>query len=400
MTNSILNLCIIYPSDPFGFKVGGAETFIKGFIKYCPRDIQIEYVGITSNPANYPLKIWTNVQLGDKAFKFFPVFTERNENKKALIPLALRFTAALKTIKFDYSHKILFFNRIEPAILFKNVSSPMLLVVHSDIERQIKHKGSEVFWCWIPWLYFRLERYVFGFMDQIYTVSQSSVVFYQKKYPYLNDRISFLPTWVDNTVFKPVVLPKVVIRKELGYADEDRQGKWFLFVGRLQEAKAPLRLIDTFRFCAQDDPNARLIMIGEGNLQRKVEEYMNRLGLYRQVIFLKGMPQEELVKFYQAADVLLLTSNYEGMPMCVLEALGCGLPVVTTDVGEVRRVVKNGFSGEVVTSFEPTAIVRALEIVLSRPDVYLPENCLEAVKDYNPGQVFKPVYEKIRELSK
>lgn len=392
-----MDLTIIYPTDPLGSKVGGAETFLKNFIKYAPMDITLRFIGITS-ASGCPFRRWVDVKLGGKKFQFFPVLFEKDENRKTIIPLAFRFTAALRACKTDYSGRVLFFNRLEPAIFFKNVSSPKFLVVHSDIERQIKYKGSEVFWCRMPWLYFMLERHIFGFMDQIYTVSQNSLAFYRKEYPRLEDRISFLPTGVDDSVFKPAVLPKVAIRAALGFADEERQGKWALFAGRLQEAKAPLRLVDTFKLYTQDDPNAKLIMIGEGNMQSKVEEYVNRLGLCRQVIFLKGMPQEELVKFYQVVDVFLLTSNYEGMPMCVLESLGCGVPVVTTDVGEVRRVVKNEFSGEVVESFDPRDIAQAVKKVLDNPQVYTSENCTKSVEDYTPQKILTPVYDKIREL--
>lgn len=394
-----MRLLIIYPSDPLGPKVGGGESFLKGLIKNAPFDFEIEFIGVTSNPG-CPLKRWADVKIGGKRIKFFPVLFEKDENRKAIIPLALRFTAALQTCKIDYSVRLLFFNRLEPAVLFKNVPSPKILVVHNDIEKQIKQKGSEVFWSQIPWLYFKLERYIFGCMNQIYTVSQNSLMFYQGEYSYLKGRISFLSTWVDNIIFSLAVLPKAVIREELGFADKARRQRWILFVGRLQEQKSPLRLVDTLKLYAQDDLSVRLIMIGEGNMQSKIEEYVERLGLRQQVIFFKSMPQEKLVKFYQAADVLLLTSNFEGMPMCVLESLGCGVPVVTTDVGEVRRVVKNKFSGEVVESFDPEDIARAVKKVLDNPQVYTPGNCTKSVEDYTPQKVLVPVYDKIRELYK
>ena len=72
--------------------------------------------------------------------------------------------------------------------------------------------------------------------------------------------------------------------------------------------------------------------------------------------------------------------------------------MVTTDVGEVRRVVKNGWSGEVVESFDPAEISKALEKVLKNPLIYTKENCISCVADYNPQKVLAPVYEKMRQL--
>jgi len=393
-----MKLMIFYSTDPFGPKVGGSSSFIKGLVKNAPSDIEIEFIGVTSDP-HFPVKCWSHVKLGDKEFKFFPVLFEKNENKRHIIPLSFRFTFALLRCKLDYQGRVLFFNRIEPAVLFKNIDAPKMVVTHSDIEKQIKNKGSEVFWSRFPWLYFAFERYIFGFMTRVYAVSQSTIQFYKKAYPYWADKMSFLPTWVDDSIFKSAELSKAEIRKGLDLSDEDKQGKWVLFVGRLQEQKAPMRLIDTFKLYSQNEPDSRLIIVGDGNMKLDTEKYVNQLGLQRQVIFIKSIKQELLVKYYQASDTLLLTSNFEGMAICVLEALGCGLPVVSTDVGEARLVVKNGYSGEVVESFEPKDIAQALKKVLVNPRAYSQENCLDSVKLYTPLQVLTPVYIKIKEFN-
>jgi glycosyltransferase involved in cell wall biosynthesis len=383
-----------------GSKVGGVETFLKGLIKYAPADVLIEFIGISSGATRRPLKKWSDVNLGDKNFKCFPLFVEQDENKKRLIPLAFRFTAALVYCQIDYSDRILLFNRIEPAVIFKNLPSPKLVIIHHDIEKQIKNKGSEVFWSKFPWLYFCLEKYVFGFVNYIYTVSTSSLRYYHEHYPAWQEKVSFLPTWVDTGTFYLSTEAKIYFKQKLKLGPRGLAEKWILFVGRLQETKAPFRLLDTFREYFVQYQAVRLVIIGEGNLKGDVERYISRFGLEGRVILLNAIPQEQLALFYQAADVLLLTSNSEGMPRCVLEALGCGLPVVTTDVGEVRRVVKNGFSGEVVESFVPKDIASAVKKVLDNPQFYTPENCTKSVEDYTPQRVLAQVYEKLRELYK
>ncbi len=393
-------IIIIYPTDPFGTKVSGINTFIKEFIKYAPEDLDIEFIGISSDYQKRPPKKWMKLKLGNKEFNFLPLFFEKDENKKTVIPLALRFTLALKFFQINNSNKILFFNRIEPAILFRKVNSPKIGIIHSDIKKQIVKKKSKILWSRFPWLYFMFESFIVTSFDHIYTVSNNALEFYRTKYAEQEEKFSFLPTAVDIDIFCPIDESKLFIRKEICPVNKylPIENKWILFVSRLQVEKAPIRLIDTFLEYYKNDKTSCLIIIGEGNLRKDIEKYIKKLNIENNVFLLDNMTQEMLVSFYRASDVLLLTSNFEGMPMSVLEALGSGLPVVSTDVGEVKRVVKNKFSGEVLTSFDPTELAKGLQKVLNNPQIYTSENCVSCILEYTPQKVLQPIYELHRKL--
>ena len=393
----MIKVTIIYPTDPLGEKVGGAETFLKGFIKFSPKDFDILFVGIRSRRDSVCYSQQANLLINHKSFRFVPILTEKNENRKTFIPLSLRFTLALALKKRVTEGSVLFFNRIEPMILFLN-SKPKIAVIHTDILNQIKGK-SEVLWRYLPWLYFRIERLIFKNVNHVYSVSKNSLDFYARTYK-PDSKFTFLPNWVDVDLFKPAIEPKGKIREvlstELNYSLSGK--KVILFVGRLQGVKAPFRVVDTFRNYFSKDVNSVLILVGEGNLKGPLLKYVNGLGLSLNVIFAGNVSHDNLACFYQACDCLLLTSDFEGMPICVLEALGCGLPVVTTDVGEVRRVVRQGFSGEVVTDFSPEAISQTLKKVLDNRVMYSQDNCVQSVLEYAPRTVLAPFYEKIRQL--
>ena len=173
---------------------------------------------------------------------------------------------------------------------------------------------------------------------------------------------------------------------------------WIIFVGRLQQQKAPMRLIETFKNYREKNQNSSLIIIGDGNLRSDTEACAKHLAVADKVFFLGQLDQIKIADFYRASDVLLLTSDFEGMPMCVLEALGTGTPVVSTDVGEVKSAVINGFSGEVVEDFSPENISRAIEKVVNNLDTYSRSNCINAVSKFTPQIVLKPMYENIREV--
>ena len=393
----MVRVSIIYPTDPRGAKVGGVETFLKGFIKFAPEDFDISFIGLRSISDDFCSAQQADLRINNKTVHFTSVLTEKDENKKTFIPLSLRFTLALALKNNVGANSVLLFNRIEPMVLFLN-SKPKISVIHNDILNQIKGK-SEVIWKHLPWLYFKLERLIFKNTDHIYTVSKNSLDFYARAYKQ-KTKFSFLPSWVDTDIFKPVGELKEKIRKRLSAAlNYPLSGKKvILFVGRLQGIKAPFRAIDTFKKYFSDNKNSILIMVGEGNLKEELQRYVNKTEIGSNVIFPGNVSQDNLACFYQACDCLLLTSDSEAMPCCVLEALGCGAPVVTTNVGEVHRVVKPGFSGEIANSFSPEAIAQALKKVLDNSEMYNRNNCAQSIIEYAPEKVLAPFYEKIRQL--
>lgn len=395
-----IRVMLIYPTDPLGPKVGGAETFIKGFIKYAPEDFEIEMVGISSDMTNRPTGKWINLKMGDKDYRFLPIFFEKNENKKTLIPLSLRFTIALKFFNIQIDGKILFFNRIEPAILFKDTRNPKIVVIHSDIPVQILNRKSESLWRYFTNIYLILSRSIFKALRHVYVVSENTLKYYFEKYADERDKFSFLPTWVDAEIFNVTSESKESIRKVVAamLGINKVEDPWILFVGRLQKVKAPFRLMDTFIEFRKRYNKGSLVVVGEGDLKKRLIEYVNSSGLDKNVFFVGHIGQDILASIYRASDALLLTSESEGMPRCVLEALGCGIPVVTTDVGAVAKIVKNGISGEIAWCNSEEELVRRLIRVLDHPLVYTKEKCVDSIADYTPQKVLGQVYDYLRSL--
>lgn len=396
----MIKISIIFPSDPFGIKVGGSESFIHDVIKFAPAEFEIEFIGITIDKKERPVKKWIRCHLGPKELKLYPIYFVKDENKKIGIPLSLPFTFFLALSGIDFRGRILIFNRIEPALALMHMRTPKIGFVHNDIKQQIGTKGSEVLWSKFPWLYFKIEGFIFKSLDRVYTVSRATVEFYRKRYSAQKEKFFFLPTWSDKKIFFPVRENKSSLREEAYFSSRflPADKKWLLFVGRMQKQKAPLRLIDTFFEYHKKDTDSCLIIIGGGDLRNDVEEYTKRFNLEKNVFFLGSIPKTDLARFYRASDVLVLTSNFEGMPLCILEAMGCGLPVVSTNVGEVSSIVKNNFSGEVVDTFLPNDIAQAIKKVIDHPEVYSRDNCVNTVIPYAPEKVLESFYNQIRQL--
>jgi glycosyltransferase involved in cell wall biosynthesis len=132
--------------------------------------------------------------------------------------------------------------------------------------------------------------------------------------------------------------PRDVARWMLGLTGP---GPVIAYVGRVTAIKRPDRWIAVARRVREALPEARFVICGEGNrLAVTVDEAAAaRLGL----TFLPWRADVETV--YAAADLVLLTSDNEGMPVCLIEAALAGRPAVATDVGGVAEVVRHGETG-------------------------------------------------------
>ncbi|MED5580014.1 MAG: glycosyltransferase family 4 protein [Nitrospinota bacterium] len=136
-------------------------------------------------------------------------------------------------------------------------------------------------------------------------------------------------------------MEKVSIRKKLGLHEDQII---LLFVGRLTKIKRLDRLLEAVGLLKDDFPNLLLLVAGGGDLEDSVREMASDLG--SSVKFLGW--QEDVFSLYFAADVVVLSSDNEGMPVSLIEAAIAGLPAVTTDAGSAREVVVNDKTGLVV----------------------------------------------------
>lgn len=140
-------------------------------------------------------------------------------------------------------------------------------------------------------------------------------------------------------------VPAVEARRSLGVPD----GRPVVaFVGRLTRIKRPDRAVDAMRAVREAGIDAHLVVAGDGDLRQTTERRAAVLG--DAVTFLGWT--SDIGRVLSAADVIVLTSDNEGMPVTLVEAAHAGVPAVATDVGGVAEVVADGTTGLVVA---PTA---------------------------------------------
>lgn len=179
---------------------------------------------------------------------------------------------------------------------------------------------------------------------------------------------------VDTAKFHPV--PSAEARSRLGLPAD---APVLVTVGGLTERKGFHRVIELLPSLRQLLPGLRYLVVGgasaEGDWGPRLREQVRDLGLDGVVHFLGPVAPEDLKWVLGAADVFVLATRNEGWANVILEAMACGLPVVTTDVGGNREVVCRPELGTVVPFGEPDALERALADALSR--AWQPSNLLE-----------------------
>jgi glycosyltransferase involved in cell wall biosynthesis len=393
-----VRLLIVMPNDPERMRIGGIASFVRGFVKFAPPDFDIAFLGVT---ADRPLWEWRWIELEGRPMRFMPIAHGR-PGVRSRVPVALRYSGSMmlhrRALRLD--GWIGSFHRPGTEIAMRDFPMPMWRVVHLAVEDLIT-EGSESRWRRLSGLLETMERRAFRRMDRIYVVNEQVARRYRDRFPEVAGRIRFLPNWADPTIFHPVdadvrLALRARVAAEIGAAAD---GPLLLYAGRLEGQKDPLLLAAAFAAFAARQPAARLLVAGEGSLQAQVRARLQGAGLSDRVHFLGTVPRPHVAELMQAADVMIITSAFETGPTVGLEALACGLPVVTTPVGQVSRVVADGHAGIATADRSAESLAAGLQWVASQPADVVRAASAAAAAPYLADQVLEELYAYNRELA-
>ncbi len=138
-------------------------------------------------------------------------------------------------------------------------------------------------------------------------------------------------------------------------------------VARLEEVKR----LDLFHAAAAhiagELPEARFIIAGTGSQEGRLKDLFRKSGLQDRVYFLGH--RDDACNVLRALDLMLITSDQEGLPMVLLEAMALGVPVVSRAIGGIPEAIEDGQSGILVPSGDPQALAQACLLALRNPDL-------------------------------
>ena len=179
-----------------------------------------------------------------------------------------------------------------------------------------------------------------------------------------------------NHGYRPLYLP--IGRKEIFNRQVDGRQirdtylkgaqRLILAVGRVEPRKDYPTLVKAAKIAKSQGYHFRWLIIGEGIDKEKTAEQIKEAGLEVEVVLVGAVSDEELPKYYRASDLFVLPTLYEGFGIVFVEAMACGLPIVSTKVGAVPEVV--GEAGILVEPKDPTALADSVIKVLSDHSLY------------------------------
>jgi glycosyltransferase involved in cell wall biosynthesis len=351
MMKAFQHLAFLLPS----LNSGGAErTILKLAIGFKERGFQVDLV-LAHNSGPLSSEVPADLRKID-------LHAPRAFTSRALSSLP-SLTCYLRKDKPDILFTGLMTNLI--AIWAKHLAASPTKIVISErniLSIEVKQFPRDIRFRLMPWF----VRIFYPLADGIVAVSQAVADDLVKLTRQPAERIRI--------IYNPVITPSVIAKAEMPLSHP-----WFsaglppviLSVGRLVPQKDYPSLLRAFSIVRRTQP-ARLLILGEGGERKNLEQLATELGIKADVQFAGFV--ENPYPYMRNASLFVLSSEFEGLPGVLIEALFCGTPVIATDCpGGGQEVLANGKYGKLVPVRDPVTLAKAMQIYLANRPVPPPQ---------------------------
>ncbi len=188
-----------------------------------------------------------------------------------------------------------------------------------------------------------------------------------------------------------VIIPNAVNLDFVNQQPSIERNKTIVSIGRLTEQKNFPVLINSFSNIVKKFPEYQLIIYGEGQLRNSLNDQIIKLNLKNKVL-LPGHVNN-IKEHINNASMFVLSSNYEGMPNALMEAMALGIPVIATDcpVGGPRNLINSGENGILIPINNRFEMEKAMEKIISDKEFAekIGINALNITKKYSPDRIYQ-----------
>lgn len=376
---------VLYDTSNFeDFPIGGQLTSIRCFLKYIAQyhtefAKKILLVGVTTQKGAKELE---HVEIAGAVFDFVPVLIRDSDLSNVQSSLRLAYTRALlKNAKIirKCQKALHYIHTPEAFIAVKAVCPRAKTVVFSHGSFFNMAKGFRFFQNnkLIHWAFHLFLVVLLKSADAVFTLDDAS----EEQYRKYTDRV----IRVENSAELPLEIP---VRTSCH--DPIR----LLFVGRLSRVK---RVDEIIRAVKRMEANTTLTVIGDGEERAALEAVAAKENCQDRVQFLGGLSPAEVKQHLQTHDILVMNSVLEGKPMTILEALSYGLPVVTTPVGGIPEMVKQGSNTE-FTDGSAQEIAKSICIIERRYATYS-QSAVQRAREFDYRNVNKRIFDMLARFS-
>jgi glycosyltransferase involved in cell wall biosynthesis len=186
----------------------------------------------------------------------------------------------------------------------------------------------------------------------------------------LSEKIRLIPNSVDTRRFVPVKSgEKIALRKKLNLPQNITIA---IYTGRLVSYKGLPLLLKVWDDIRRKHENVLLILAGTGgldihNCEEVLREYVKANRLENQVVFTGAL--QNVPEYLQASDLFVFPTENDAFPSSIVEAMACGLPVVSTPVGAIKTIITNGKTGLLIQPGNAEHLYQALDVILSNKEM-------------------------------
>jgi len=175
----------------------------------------------------------------------------------------------------------------------------------------------------------------------------------------------FIVDIMPETSERVIILHNATRRPPSRIRKSDKNEATIIFLGRIERQKGFFVLIHALKLLEHIGP-WKAIIAGNGSL-REAQESITALGLEERVRLVGWLSREEVSKLLAKAEILVLPSFDEGLPIAIIEAMGAGLAIVATPVGAIPEIIENGKTGILVPPGDANALATAIRRLLENP---------------------------------
>ncbi len=317
--------------------VGGAERQVADLAdKLVERGHVVKIVYLTGKPVTLPQ---------NPSIEIIPLNITFSLNN--FIKAVKKIKKIVKDFNPDIVHTHMIHANIFMRIVRIFVPFPVLICTAHNFKEEGK-KGS-----------LKLREFLYRITDPLCDITtqvgKSGMERYVKNKITPANKIIYMPNGIDVNKFQRNELIREKMRKEMNL---DEGFFVWLAVGRLVSQKNYNCLLQAFKKVIEARKNAFLLIAGGGELENELKKLASDLLLNDSVIFL-GV-RNDINKLMNAADAFVLSSDFEGFGIVLVEASLSELPVVATDCGESPEIVKNGETGYLVPIKDPEALAKKM----------------------------------------
>ena len=244
----------------------------------------------------------------------------------------------------------------------KAVGAPIVMTMHTDYAKFAFHEYSEI--ALVKGLCTVLTAFFYHGAAAMTTPSKKAEELL-KSYKYKNP-VYVIPNGLKLERFQKDYLEgeRAALFDHLHIPDNK---KTFVCVSRLSAEKNIEELLDCFALLVQKEPDAHLLLVGDGPDMNNLVKRSEKNGLTKNVLFTGRMPQDELYRYYKAGIAFLSASTFEMNSLTYLEALACGLPLICRDDPCLEGVLDDGKNGFAYRT--PEDFVEKCELLINDPDM-------------------------------